>query len=126
TIHEVNGSLSDLSTKSSAGSRLLIEGQVDEHGYMKTEGTIRVFDPLAASAVSVLFRNVEMTTLTPSVAEFAGYSIKEGRLDLAVDYRIHQRALLGNHTITATALTLGAKVDGAKTSLPLRLAVALL
>jgi hypothetical protein len=126
TIHEVNGSLSDLSTRSSAGSRLLIEGQVDEHGYMKTEGTIRVFDPLAASDVSVLFRNVEMTTLTPYVAEFAGYSIKEGRLDLAVDYRIHQRALLGNHKITATALTLGAKVDGAKASLPLRLAVALL
>jgi hypothetical protein len=125
-IHAAEGSLTDLSSKSAGGSRLAFEGRVDEHGTTKTEGTLRVFDPYAASDIHVGFRNVEMNTLTPYTAEFAGYSIKEGRLDLAVDYQIHNRALLGNHKLTATQLTLGPKVDGAKTSLPLRLAVALL
>ncbi len=125
-VHAAEGSLTDLSSKGSAGSRLLIEGKIDEHGYAKAEGTLRVFDPYAASDVHVLFRNVDMTSLTPYTAEFAGYSIKEGRLDLEVDYKIHDRTLLGNHKLTATSLTLGDKVGGAKTSLPLRLAVALL
>lgn len=125
-VHDGEGSLTDLSSKSAAGSKLLFEGKVDEHGYAKTEGTLRVFDPFAASDLHVLFRNLEMTSLTPYTAEFAGYSIKEGRLDLAVDYQIHNRSLVGNHKVTATQLTLGDKVSGAKTSLPLRLAVALL
>ena len=35
-IHAALGSLTDLSSKSSAGSRLLFEGRVDEHGTTKT------------------------------------------------------------------------------------------
>jgi len=125
-IHSAEGSVSDLSSKGSAGSHLLVEGKVDEYGYAKAEGTLRVFDPYAASDIRVLFRNVDMSRLTPYTAEFAGYSIKEGRLDLEVGYEIRDRALVGNHKLTATQLTLGDKVEGAKASLPLRLAVALL
>jgi hypothetical protein len=125
-IHGAEGSVTDLSSRGAAGSRLLVEGKVDEYGYVKVEGTLRVFDPYAASDVRVLFRNVEMSRLTPYVAEFAGYSIEEGRLDLDVAYEIRDRALVGSHKLAASQLTLGDKVDGAKASLPLKLAVALL
>lgn len=125
-ISAAEGSVTDLSSKGSAGSRLLLEGTVGEHGYAKAEGTLRVFDPYASSKIRVLFRNVEMNPLTPYTVEFAGYSIKEGRLDLEVEYEIHERVLVGNHKLTATQLTIGDKVEGAKASLPLRLAVALL
>ncbi len=125
-IRSGEGALTDLSSKGSAGSRLAFEGKVDEHGYAKAEGALRIFDPYAESEIRVLFRNVDMDRLTPYTAEFAGYSIKEGRLDVDVDYKIKNRALVGNHKVAATSLTLGDKVPGAKSNLPLRLAVALL
>jgi len=125
-IHSAIGSVTDISSRGASGSRLSLEGKVDEYGFAKAEGTLRLFDPYAASDVRVLFRNIEMNRLTPYTAEFAGYSIEQGRLDLEVKYEIHDRALVGNHKLTATELTLGEKVEGGSASLPLRLAVALL
>jgi uncharacterized protein involved in outer membrane biogenesis len=125
-IHSAVGSVTDISSKGASGSRLSFEGKVDEYGFAKAEGTLRLFDPYAASEVRVLFRNIEMDRLTPYTAEFAGYSIQQGRLDLEVTYEIHDRVLVGNHKLTATELTLGEKVEGGSASLPLRMAVALL
>jgi hypothetical protein len=61
------------------------------------------------------------------VAEFAGYSVARGALDLDIRYRIEERRLVGEHRVVATDLTLGPKVEGAEgPGLPVRLAIALL
>jgi hypothetical protein len=126
TLHSVQGSLTAVSLQKAAPSRLLFEGTVDADGYVKAEGSTRLGDPWAGSDVVLLLRNVDMKSLTPYTAEFAGSTIADGRLDLAASYKVHDRALDGTNKVTATNLTLGEKVDGAKSPLPLRLAVALL
>jgi hypothetical protein len=61
------------------------------------------------------------------VAQFAGYAVQDGHLDLDVHYRIVDRRLLGDHRVVAKDLVLGPKVEGASgPPLPLRLAIALL
>jgi uncharacterized protein involved in outer membrane biogenesis len=126
-IHSAGGTIRDLSSFSSAPATLAIEGRVDETGYVKAGGTLRLADPMAASEISVEFRSIEMPTLTPYFAEFAGYRIRQGVLDLDVRYTVSDRRLLGNHRVLARDLNLGDKVDGSKAApLPIRLAVALL
>jgi hypothetical protein len=126
-IHSTNGTLRDLSTTSAAAARLDLEGRVAQAGFFKAAGTLRIADPFASTDVAVTFQRVPMTDLTPYAAQFAGYSIKQGDLDVAVRYRIQDRRLVGENRFVMTDLTLGPKVEGAKgPGLPVRLAIALL
>ncbi len=125
-IAPASGRITDFSTTSNAPSTIRFEGNVAEHGSMKAEGTMRAADPFAGTNLTVRFRGVPMPTLTPYAAEFAGYSIERGLLDLDLHYRIVARRLVGDHRVVATDLTLGRKVAGTHAGLAVRLAVALL
>jgi hypothetical protein len=125
-IHAIDGVLTDLATVGAAAATLELEGRVDETGFVKVDGTLRITDPFAASDVGVAFRSIPMKSLTPYTAQFAGYAIKQGSLDLDVHYRIHDRRLLGDHRVVATDLVLGDKVGGTSAGFAVRLAVALL
>ena len=126
-IHDANGSIKDFSTTSAAPARLGMEGRVADNGYVKVDGTLRVADPFASSDVMVTFRDVSMPKLTPYVAQFAGYAVKNGDLDLDIRYRIQNRRLVGDHRVVAKDLVLGEKVEGSKAPpLPVRMAIALL
>ncbi len=126
-IHSINGTIKDISTKSAAAARLDLEGRIADTGYFKSDGTLHVGAPFASTDVGVLFRGVNMPELTPYSAQFAGYSIAKGVLDVDVRYRIEDGRLVGEHRVVAKDLTLGPKVEGAKgPGLPVRLAIALL
>jgi len=126
-VHSINGTLKDLSTTSPAPATLALEGRISDTGYFKSDGTIRIGSPFAATDVTVIFRGVEMPELTPYCAEFAGYSIEDGSLDVDIHYKIQDGRLVGDHRVVAKDLTLGPKVEGAKgPPLPVRLAVSLL
>jgi outer membrane protein OmpA-like peptidoglycan-associated protein len=125
-IHALTGTITDLATTGAAPARIALEGRVDETGFVSVDGTLRIADPLAATDVRVVFRSIVMDRLTPYAAEFAGYSIERGMLDVDIRYRIADRKLLGEHRVVATDLTLGGKVEGTEAGLAVRLAIALL
>lgn len=126
-IHALSGDIRDISTTAAAPARLAIDGRVAEEGYVKVDGTLRVAEPFAATDIRVGFRNVNMPELTPYAAQFAGYSVEKGVLDVDVRYRFQDRHLVGDHHVIAKDLVLGPKVEGAKDpGLPIRLAIALL
>ncbi len=126
-IHSASGTIQDLSTTSAAAARLVLEGRVADTGYVKADGTLRIADPFASTDVGVTFRDVNMSTLTPYLAHFAGYAVEKGNLDLDIRYRIDDRRLVGDHRVVAKDLELGEKVEGASgVGLPVRLAIALL
>jgi uncharacterized protein involved in outer membrane biogenesis len=126
-IHAINGSLKDLSMTSPVRGTLALEGRISDAGYFKADGTMRVARPFAATDVLVIFRGVEMSELTPYSAQFAGYSITHGVLDVDIRYGIKDGHLVGDHRVIAKDLILGPKVEGAKgPGVPVRLAVALL
>ncbi|HYQ61508.1 MAG TPA: DUF748 domain-containing protein [Desulfatiglandales bacterium] len=126
-IHELKGVISGLSsdTKSLAGMKL--DGRVDEYGLAKIDGALNPFDPKANTEVKLVFRNVEMASLTPYSAKFAGYRIASGKLSVDVQYKIKDSKLTGDHRIIMDKLTLGERVESPNAmNLPLDLALALL
>jgi hypothetical protein len=126
-IHELKGVISGLSTDSKSLAGMKLDGRVDEYGLAKIDGALNPFDPKANTEVKLVFRNVEMTSLTPYSARFAGYRIASGKLSVDVQYKIKDSKLVGDHRIIMDKLTLGEKVESpGAMNLPLDLALALL
>lgn len=126
-IRNMDGSVSALATGSAEPARVTLEGQVNEFGQARIEGTLNPWDFTDSADLAVDFRNLEMANLTPYTIQYAGYAIKAGRLDMDLGYTLQQRKLEGENNIVIRELKLGDKVEYPDAaSLPLKLAVALL
>ena len=126
-ITGMDGTISTIDSNSSEPSNIGLEGQVDEFGLARIAGRMNLLDPVALTDVSVEFRNLLMTSLSPYTVQFAGRKIAEGKMDLDLLYRIDGGMLDGQNSIILSDLVLGEEVDHPDAaSLPLGLAVALL
>lgn len=126
-IHGLRGSVGPLSSRPGTPGQIELEGEVDDFGMARALGQVDLFDPTGFMDIHVLFRNVEMTRLTPYTATFAGRKIASGKLSLDLEYKIKQRQLQGENQIVMDRLTLGERVDSPSAKdLPLDLAVAIL
>jgi hypothetical protein len=126
-IGELGGTISTLDSSSGEPANIELEGQVDDYGLARIHGDLNLMDPLRATDITMEFRNLLMSNLSPYSVQFAGREIAEGKLDLDLLYRIENGRMTGQNDIVMSDLVLGAKVEhpGAA-SLPLGLAVALL
>jgi len=111
-IDSTRGAIRDVASFGGTPGSLELEGKVGQYGLARASGTLMINDPFAATVIKADFRNVDMVALTPYSAQFAGYSIKEGKLDLDLNYKIQSRQLQADHHIVATDLQLGDKVEG--------------
>jgi uncharacterized protein involved in outer membrane biogenesis len=126
-IYELSGAIISISSLPRARTQVELNGRVDEYGSSRITGEINTFDPKQFTDISMVFRNVEMTNLTPYSGKFAGYKIDSGRLSLNLQYKVENSRLLGANKIVIDTLKLGEKVDSPDAvKLPLRLAIALL
>jgi hypothetical protein len=87
-------------------------------------------NPLAAETfldMAMTFRNVELASFAPYSGRFAGYSIRQGKLSVDLNYQVNNRKLDADHKFVIDQLELGDKVDSPDAvSVPLKLAIALL
>lgn len=126
-IHGLRGSLSGLSTTPGTPGQLELDGEVDNFGLARAAGQIELFNPTNYTDLKVIFRNLEMTRLTPYMATFAGRKIESGKLSLDLEYKINQRQLKGENQIVIDSLELGERVESPTAKdLPLDLAIAIL
>jgi hypothetical protein len=126
-IVKLSGAINGLSSRPGAAGQVEIDGQVDDYGLARVVGQINLFKPGDFTDLKVVFRNVEMTRLTPYTATFAGRKIDSGKLSLDLEYKIAKRQLQGDNKIVMDKLVLGERVEapGAQ-NLPLDLAIAIL
>jgi uncharacterized protein involved in outer membrane biogenesis len=126
-IHDFDGTVTDISTSPGSRTRLAFSGRVDEFGEARVDGTLSPFAFKTFSDIRVVFENVEMTSLSPYSATFAGRKIKSGKLNLDLLYKLENSHLKSENKILLDRFTLGEKVESpTAVSLPLDLAVALL
>jgi hypothetical protein len=126
-IHKLRGSIGNLSSRPGAPGQLELDGEVDDYGMARAVGQVDLFHPTDFMDLRVIFRNVEMTRLTPYTATFAGRKIDSGKLSLDLQYKIKQRQLQGDNQIVMDRLALGERVESPSAKdLPLDLAIAIL
>ena len=126
-IEALGGDITGLAPGPQARATLALEGQVGDYGQATVNGSLAPFAPKAFADVTVAFRNVEMSPLSPYTATFASRKIASGKLDLDLEYKLEQSELLGNNRIVLREFTLGERIESPDAAdLPLDLAVALL
>ena len=126
-IHGLEGELSTLASNTDEPVRVNLEGQVEDYGLARIEGSVNAWDPMRATSLKLTFRNLRVPHYSPYTIAFAGRRIAAGRMDLDLGYRIRAGRLEGRNRIALQDLKLGEKIEhpGAM-NLPLGLAVALL
>ncbi|WP_041956114.1 DUF748 domain-containing protein [Sulfurospirillum arsenophilum] len=123
----LTGTISTLDTKNTKPSVLKLEGKVDKYGYAKIDGSVLPFDLKDRANLKIIFKNIDMSSLSPYSGKFVGYAIKEGKLSLDLNYKIKKGLMEGANKINLDSLTLGDKVESKEaTNLPLGLAIAIL
>jgi hypothetical protein len=126
-IHGLKGVVAGVSSVKNARAQIKLDGRVDEYGTSNVDGEFNASDPEAFTNISAVFRNLEMSRLTPYSGTFAGRKINSGKLSVDLKYEIDKRQLAGENKFVVERLTLGERVQSPEAvDLPLDLAVALL
>ena len=126
-MHDLNGVITGLTTDPSRSAAVQLDAQVDRYGSAKIRGQLSVLRPEQLTDIDMGFRNLELKSLSPYVAKFAGYRIAGGRLALDLRYKVRERKLQGENKIVLNQVELGEKVDSpGALDLPLDLAIAIL
>lgn len=126
-IQNFGGTISGISNAPAARTLLKLDGRVDEYGEANLEGTLNLMQHNAFSDVTLIFRNVDMSSLSPYSGTFAGRRIQSGKLNAELQYKIENSKLASHGRIDLDQVALGADVVSPKAqSLPLDLALAIL
>ncbi|MGZ8153454.1 MAG: DUF748 domain-containing protein, partial [Methylovulum sp.] len=124
-INDLNGFLGGLSSQPDTEGSLVMQGKLFEMAQVDVNG---VFKPAQRdSKIAMHFRNMPLPLATPYIAEFAGYKIEKGRMNLDLNYHIVNGQLDSSNKIFIDQLTLGERVESPRAvSLSLRLVAAML
>ena len=126
-VHGLNGVVVGLGSDPGTRATLKLDGRVDEFGLVKVDGGLSAFSPKTFTDITVIFRNVPMSTLTPYSATFAGRRIVAGTMNLDLEYKIDHSELVGENKVVLQRLKLGERVESpGAMRLPLDLAIAIL
>ena len=126
-MHDLGGVVTGLSTDPATTAQVELDGKVDDFGSARVRGSIQPFRSTDFTDLTLTFRNLEMTNLTPYSSKFAGRKIDSGRLSVDLEYKIKDRQLAGENKFIVNKLRLGERVESPDaTNLPLDLAIALL
>ncbi len=126
-IFALNGTVKGLSSKELSKADVSMAGKVDKYAPVAIRGTINPLTSDAFTDLAVLFKNVELTTVSPYSTKFAGHPIIKGKISLDLHYKLNKKILEAENKVVINQLTLGDKIEGPDaTSLPVKLVVALL
>jgi hypothetical protein len=126
-IHALNGVIAGLGSDPDGRATVKLDGQVDEFGQVKVDGSMAALQPKVFTDIGVVFRNVPMSSLSPYSATFAGRRIVAGTMNVDLQYKIDHSELLGDNKVVLQRLKLGERVESpGAMKLPLDLAIAIL
>ena len=126
-IEEFSGTIKGLSSEQLAKADVDLAGKIDRYSPFRIQGQINPLSEDAYTDVSVVFENLNLTTISPYSGKYAGYPITKGKLSLNLAYKLSQKELVGENKVLVDQITMGSQVESPDaTSLPIPLALALL
>ena len=126
-ITGLKGEIEGFNSRSPQSTSITFTGAVDKFSPVNITARLVPEQPFKDTEVALSFQDIELTTLTPYSGRFAGYKIRKGRMDVDLDYAIEDSRLNARNNILLHDLMLGDHVASENsTSLPLKLAIALL
>ena len=126
-LSELGGRISGLSSEETRRADVDLRGKLDGGSPLQIVGNINPLGRDLFVDIRVDFKDIELSTMTPYAAKYAGYAIEKGKLSLSLKYLIEKRMVNAQNKILLDQFTFGDKVDSpTATKLPVRFAVSLL
>jgi uncharacterized protein involved in outer membrane biogenesis len=124
---QLGGRIEGLSATPGTRAEVDLRGRLRNESPLTIAGTLNpLADPLFLD-LSLNFNDMELSPLSPYSGTYVGYLIERGKLNVALTYLVENGRLQANNKIFLDQFTFGAAVESDRaTSLPVRLAVALL
>jgi uncharacterized protein involved in outer membrane biogenesis len=123
----LGGRISGLSSAADTVAEVDLRGNLESHSPLNITGRINPLRGNLYADIKVSFTDIELSPLTPYSGTFLGYSVDKGKLSLDLKYHIENKKLDSENKVFIDQFTFGKKIESDKaTSLPVRLAVALL
>jgi flagellar motor protein MotB len=123
----LGGRVSGLSSEANKMADVDLRGNLENHSPLRITGRINPLRDDLFVDLKVSFTDIELSPLTPYSGTYLGYSVDKGKLFLDLKYHIENKNLDSSNSVFIDQLTFGNKIESDKaTSLPVRLAVALL
>jgi len=126
-LTQLKGEVSALSSEKPEPARLNLSGALDDGAPLRISGRLHPLGARLYTDIDATARGIALTRLSAYAERYAGYRIDKGTLTMTVHYKIDQGKLEAENQLFLDQFTFGDKVDSPDaTSLPVRLAVALL
>lgn len=126
-VGELEGVVTGLSSDPDSRGNVELRGRYDRTSPVTIEGQVNPFAPELFLDIAAKGSDIELPKLTAYSQRYAGYGIREGRLNLDVHYHLEGGKLEGRNKIVLEQLTFGDKVESPDAiKLPILFAVNLL
>lgn len=124
---EMGGRISNLSSLENSRGDVELRGKLDGYAPLEITGKINPLRKDLYVDLKAVFRNMDLSPVTPYSGKYIGYEIQKGKLSFDLKYLIDRRKLDSTNVVFIDQLNLGDKVDSPDaTKLPVALAVSLL
>ena len=126
-IGDLNGEILGLGSDPAALAKVDMRGSVDGYAPVSLSGNAKPMGEPPALDLQLTFTGVDLALLTPYSANYAGYAIDRGLMNLNLEYVLQDARLQGENNLRIEQLKLGEKIESEDAvDLPLELALALL
>jgi hypothetical protein len=127
SLSDIDVQVTGVSTKPDRQAKVRMSALIDKKGRIGMEAVmIPLSQPLQAE-VTFTLSGYALQVLTPYVGKYTGRAVKEGSLDVKMDYRISENTLTASHKVLVQRFEFGQKVESKDAlNLPFGLALALL
>ncbi len=126
-FYEIGGRISGLSSEENRFADVNLRGKLNNYAPLEITGKINPLRDDLFVDLSVSFKDMDLSPVTPYSGKYLGYTVEKGKLSLNLEYLIVNRKLDSENKIFIDQLTLGDKVSSHEaTKLPVKLAIALL
>ncbi len=127
SFYRLGGRVTGLSSDMNQFADVDLRGNLENHSPLLIKGRINPLRNDLFVDITISFKDIELSPASPYSGTYLGYLIDKGKLYLDLHYLIQNKQLKAENKIFVDQFTFGRSVASDKaTSLPVRLAVALL
>lgn len=127
TMYDLGGRISGLSSDEQMQADVDLRGQLENNSPLTIIGKINPLSNDLFADLTISFKDIDLSPMTPYSGTYLGYAIAKGKLYLDLNYKIEHQQIQADNNVMIDQFTFGESVDSEQaTSLPVSLAISLL
>ncbi len=127
TMYELGGRVTGLASAEEMQADVDLRGQLENHSPLTIIGKINPLSRDLFTDLTLSFKDIDLTPMTPYSGTYLGYVIDKGKLNLDLNYQIEHQKITAKNKVMIDQFTFGDTVESDQaTSLPVAFAIALL